>query len=184
MANATAGATPAPQPAPLARRLAAVAYEALVLSALLLMAGFVLAPAVSPGPTAVVQGTWPVPSLAARILSFAAMFGVGALYFGWSWTGGRRTLPMKTWRMRLVMRDGRAAVTPGTALIRYCAAWVGPGLALLAYAALTPTGHARGALWLAAFNYAWAWVDPDRAFLHDRIAGTRIVVEARSLAGR
>ena len=31
---------------------------------------------------------------------------VGALYFCWSWTGGRRTLPMKTWRLRLTRRDG------------------------------------------------------------------------------
>ena len=131
---------PAPQPASLARRLAAVAYEGLLLSALLLIAGFVLAPAVSPGPTAVVQGTLPVPSLAARILLFAAMFGLGALYFGWSWTGGRRTLPMKTWRMRLVMRDGRAAVTPGTALIRYCAAWIGPGARAARLCRLGPDG--------------------------------------------
>jgi uncharacterized RDD family membrane protein YckC len=26
-----------------------------------------------------------------------------------------------------------------------------------------------------AFNFLWAFVDPERQFLHDRIAGTRIV---------
>ena len=145
---------------------------------MLLIAGFLLAPVVSPAPAAA-ERLLPVPALPARIASFAAMFGVGALYFGWSWSGGRRTLPMKTWRMRLVPREGRAAVTFRTALVRYCAAWIGPALALGAYAALAPTGHPRTALWLAAFNYAWAWVDPDRAFLHDRLAGTRIVAESR-----
>jgi uncharacterized RDD family membrane protein YckC len=173
------GATTA-QDAPLVRRLAAVVYEGLLLSAVLLSAGFLLAPAVSPAPGGAADRLLSVPGLPARILSFVAMFSVGALYFGWSWTRGRRTLPMKTWRMRLVTRDGRSVVAPRTALVRYGAAWIGPALALLAYAALAPAGHPRGALWLAAFNYAWALVDPDRQFLHDRIAGTRIVVEARS----
>jgi uncharacterized RDD family membrane protein YckC len=176
--EATGGATPA-QSAPLIRRLAAVAYEGLLLSAVLLLAGFLVAPAVSPTPAGPADRLLPVPDLPARIASFAVMFGVGALYFGWSWTGGRRTLPMKTWRMRLVMRDGRGGITPARALVRYCAAWIGPALALCAYAALAPMGRPGVALWLAAFNYAWGLVDPARAFLHDRIAGTRIVAESR-----
>jgi uncharacterized RDD family membrane protein YckC len=161
-------------PASLARRLAAVAYEGLLLGAVLLAAGFVLAPWVSPGTGAPAAGPVPLPELTARLALFAALFGVAALYFCWSWTGGRRTLPMKTWRLRLVMRDG-SAVGRGSALIRYAAAWAGPALALLAYVALKPAGASRYALWLAALNYAWAWIDPDRAFLHDRIARTRLV---------
>ncbi len=158
------------------RRLAAAGYEALLLGAVLLLAGLVLAPAISPAPGASVHRPLPIPSFAARALSFAALLGVGALYFGWSWSGGRRTLPMKTWRMRLVRRDG-AAVTPRTALLRYGAAWIGPAAALLAYAALAPGGHGGAAPWLAALNYAWALVDPAGLFLHDRIAGTRIVAD-------
>jgi uncharacterized RDD family membrane protein YckC len=30
---------------------------------------------------------------------------------------------------------------------------------------------------LLAVNYGWALLDPDRRFLHDRIAGTRLVAE-------
>lgn len=156
------------------RRFAALAYEALLLAAVLLVAGFLLAPVVSPVPGGSAGRLVPIPSLAGRVVSFAAMIGIGALYFGWCWSGGRRTLPMKTWRMRLVARDG-TAVTPRTALVRYGAAWLGPGLALAAYVALAASGHARNALSLAALNYAWVLVDPDRAFLHDRFAGTRIV---------
>jgi len=37
-------------------------------------------------------------------------------------------------------------------------------------------GYARSAVGLLALNYAWALVDPDRQFLHDRIAGTRLVL--------
>ena len=162
-------------PAPLARRLASVAYEGLLLGAVLLASGFLLAPWVSaPSHVTAAAAPLPLPAAPARLSLFAASFAVGALYFCWSWTGGRRTLPMKTWRLRLTRRDGnpvgrRAAVT------RYLAAWIGPALALLAYVALKPTGAARYALWLVAVNYAWAWIDPDRQFLHDRIAGTRIV---------
>ena len=105
---------------------------------------------------------------------FCGVFAAGALYFGWMWSGGRRTLPMKTWRINLVLRDG-AAVDPKTALIRYAAAWIGPGLALLAYIALKSTGYGKHALWLLGLGYAWALIDPDRQFLHDRIAGTRII---------
>jgi uncharacterized RDD family membrane protein YckC len=36
-------------------------------------------------------------------------------------------------------------------------------------------GHGRWAMALAAINYACAFVDRDRQYLHDRIAGTRLV---------
>ena len=167
-----------PPRAPLLRRLAAVAYEALLLAAVLLVAGLLLAPVVSPTPGMADARALPIPSLPARMLSFAAMFGVGALYCGWFWTGGRRTLPMKTWQLRLVRVDG-SAVALRTALLRYGAAWIGPALALLSYAALAPAGYARSALGLLALNHAWALVDPDRQFLHDRVAGTRLVLARR-----
>jgi uncharacterized RDD family membrane protein YckC len=165
-------------PASLARRLASVAYEGLLLGAVLLGTGFLLAPWVSPGTGASALGPVPLPATTPRLVLFAALFGVAAVYFCWSWSDGRRTLPMKTWRMRLTLRDG-ARVDRGSAIVRFAAAWIGPALALAAYAALKPTGAARYALWLAGLNYAWAWIDPERAFLHDRIAGTRIVREPR-----
>ena len=33
------------------------------------------------------------------------------------------------------------------------------------------------AAWLLVVNFLWAFVDPERQFLHDRIAGTRIVTD-------
>jgi hypothetical protein len=47
------------------------------------------------------------------------LFVVGAAYFGWSWTGGRRTLPMQTWRLRLVQTGGGAV----TAALEFAATW-------------------------------------------------------------
>lgn len=160
--------------APLLRRLAALLYESLLLGALLLLAGFALAAAVSPTPAPLGLRSPQIPSLPARILTLAALFVVAGSYYLWSWTGGRRSLPMKTWRLRLVRTDGRS-LDARTALTRYVAAWIGPVLMILAYAALQPTGHPRLAFWLLGMNYAWALIDRDHRFLHDRIAHTRLI---------
>jgi uncharacterized RDD family membrane protein YckC len=159
--------------ASLARRCAAVAYESLLLAAIILIVGFLTMPLVAP--TAHPVHTLEVPSLPARALSACAVFGAAGFYLVWSWTGGRRTLPMKTWRLALERVDG-APVDAGTAVARYLAAWIGPLLSLVAYEALKPATLGTHALWLTAINYLWALVDPDRQFLHDRVAGTRIVM--------
>ena len=163
-------------PATLPRRLGALVYEALLVTALVLVAGFVLTPLVSPatGSARVLQ----LPSAAGRALSFAGIFGTAMAYCVWSWSSGRRTLPMKTWRLRLVTVGG-LPVARGRAALRYLACWVGPTLAVLAYLVLRPTGLGAHAAWLVAFNFLWALIDPDRQFLHDRLGGTRIVDDAR-----
>ena len=48
-----------------------------------------------------------VPDLASRAILFCALFAIAAAYFIWFWTGGRRTLPQKTWRLRVVTLEGR-----------------------------------------------------------------------------
>jgi uncharacterized RDD family membrane protein YckC len=79
-----------------------------------------------------------------------------AAYFLWCWLRGGQTLAMKTWRIRLV------DVTPARALLRFALA-----LALL------------------PVSIVWALFDRDRQFLHDRLAGTRLVaVSAASGAPR
>jgi hypothetical protein len=60
--------------------------------------------------------------------------------------------------------------------LRYAAGWIGPALAIGGYAALRPFGHAPDALAFLALDYAFALVDPERQFLQDRIAGTRVIV--------
>ena len=161
--------------APLPRRLAAVVYESMLAAALVLVTGFLTLPLVSPSAQA--THALEVPSVPARALSACVVFGVAGLYCVWSWTGGRRTLSMKTWRLWLVRRDN-AAVDSRTAVVRYLALWIGPAFALAAYEVLKSSGLGKHAAWLILFNYAWALVDPDRQFLHDRIAGTRIVWSA------
>lgn len=75
-------------------------------------------------------------------------------YFVWQWRHGGRTLPMRTWRLRLVARDG-GPLTLRHGIYRYLLAAL--GLALFGTGLL------------------WALIDRERQFLHDRLAGTRIV---------
>jgi uncharacterized RDD family membrane protein YckC len=93
------------------------------------------------------------PSLA-RLLLQLYLLALCGVYFIWQWLHGGQTLPMKTWRIRLVTRDS-APLTLRRAVCRYLLALA--GLALL------------GA------GFLWAFIDRDRQFLHDRLAGTRIV---------
>jgi uncharacterized RDD family membrane protein YckC len=170
--EATLGGEQTRPPASLARRLACLGYDALLFSALAVVVGFLTLP--------LARGTGPavaphVPDLLGRSASFVLLFAAGALYFGWSWSGGRRTLAMKTWKIALERRDGRRVDGP-TALLRYVAAWIGPALALAAYVALRPFDLGAHAAALLALNFAWAVVDPERQFLQDRIAGTRLVL--------
>lgn len=104
------------------------------------------------------------------------LFIVLGLYFIWFWTHGGQTLAMKTWRIRVVGIEG-LPVSTLRALARFLLSWLWfiPGLAL---------AWALGAqnwmlIWVPAANIiVWAgliYLDPQRQFVHDRIAGTRIV---------
>ena len=174
-----AAAPPVPPLSPLpdaslARRLAALSYESMILAAWMLVAGFVTLPLVPPAPPG---GALSIPDAPARALSLAVVFGAGAIYCVAFWSGGRRTLPMKTWRIALV-RIGGGRVDRRVAFTRYVLAWAGPVLALCAYLALRPFGAGALALPLVALNFLWALADPERQFLHDRMARTRLVSTA------
>ncbi len=161
------------------RRLAASLYESLLLAALALVVGFGLLPVLSPAPALPAdERALPLLAPAAQAISFGCLFACLGTYCVWGWSGGRRTLPMKTWRLAMEATEG-APVSPYRAALRYAAWWIGPALAVSASVGLRPLGHGRWTLALLAVNYAWALVNADRQFLHDRVAGTRMVV-ARS----
>ena len=169
------------RPAGFARRLAASAYEGLLVGALLFLVGFALLPAVSPAadsmptPTGASRALYMM-SPAARRLSAIALFAASGVYCAWLWSSGRRTLAMRTWRLALRTAAGAPVGLP-RAVRRYVACWAGPVLAIGGYVALQPLGHGRWALGALAFNYAWGLVDPDRQFFQDRVAGTQLIVE-------
>jgi uncharacterized RDD family membrane protein YckC len=129
--------------ASLPRRLASLAYEALLLAAVLFLAGFVV--------VGLLPGEPPAPAFWAYRFYLLLVAGV---YFTWFWRHGGQTLAMKTWRFRLVAADG-GALSRGMAWRRY------------ALAVLGLSGFGLG--------FAWALVDREHQFLHDRLAGTRLV---------
>ncbi len=103
-------------------------------------------------------------------------FVVLGVYFAWFWSHGGQTLAMKTWRIRVERADGKP-LRFWHAAWRYVLAWMWfmPGL-LLAWLV-----GAKG--WMlvlipAANLVVWAMLavlDPQRQFLHDRLARTRLV---------
>lgn len=99
-----------------------------------------------------------------------------ATYFVYFWTHGGQTLPMKTWRLKVVQGSGEP-ISIRRALLRFCLAWlwVLPPLALHPLFGLS----IPATLWvLLAWAILWAatvFLDPSRQFLHDRIAGTRVI---------
>lgn len=152
------------------RRFGAFVHELLFLVAYLFIVGLIFAslsgesmsagrPQVLTGPVAVMQQAY-------LFLSIGAYF----IYF---WVDGRRTLAFKTWSLRLVPVGG-GEVSRKQAVVRYLATWIGPALGLGMYMLI---GRAGTAWWIAGLfaNFLWAFADRDRQFLHDRLAGTRVV---------
>ena len=79
---------------------------------------------------------------------------VAGTYFVWFWTHGGQTLPMQTWKFRLIMANGEG-VDLQRAVARYLFAVIG--------------------IFFFGCGILWALFDRERQFLHDRLAGTRIV---------
>jgi uncharacterized RDD family membrane protein YckC len=105
------------------------------------------------------------------------LFLVTGAYFVWCWTDSGHTLAMKTWRLR-VTTTGQARVPLKTAVLRYLLAWGWFLPALIVCAVFGLTGKAEVSMAIAAGVAAWgltAFLDKDRQFLHDRLAGTRLV---------
>jgi len=107
----------------------------------------------------------------------AAWIGfVVGLYFVWFWTHSGQTLPMKTWRLRVVAADGSPLSTP-RAIARYVLAWLWflPPLALHPLLGLSvPHTLLVAGVWLVLWATTGRF-DADRQFLHDRLAGTRVI---------
>lgn len=105
------------------------------------------------------------------------LFIVIGVYFVLSWRHGQ-TLPMKTWNIRVIDRNG-APPTVARSIIRYVLAWIPVLLAsALVWAAQSLTGL-PAVLSFIVFAplaiFVWSWFDRDGQFLHDRVVGTRLI---------
>lgn len=125
------------------RRLVSMLYEGLVVFSILLI-GFLM-------PQIVLSGFGWILSPKALWIHILLLL---MIYFVWCWLNGGQTLPMKTWKLRIINADG-SPLRPMQAVLRYLIAW--PSILLL------------------GIGIFWAIFDKDQQFLHDRLAGTRVV---------
>lgn len=128
----------------IARRIASMAYESLLLLGVLSLAFMVPHLALGVGFEIVLPG-W---------VLISHVFAVMGAYFIWYWRHGGQTLAMQTWKIALTTPSGAPPSLAQLAL-RYVVAW--PSVVCLGVGLL------------------WALIDRDGQFLHDRLAGTRIV---------
>jgi len=137
--------TPHAPAAGLARRLGAVVYDGLLLAALLMLVSFVYLP--------LTEHLLSPP--ARRALHQLLLLAASVAYFAGFWVRGGQTLGLKTWKLRLVSRDG-GPVTGAQALKRFAGAIVS---------------------WLClGLGFWWVLVDRDRLAWHDRWSGTKLVL--------
>ena len=108
----------------------------------------------------------------------AILFIAIGVYFILCWRKRGQTLPMKTWNIRLVDTNGQIPDL-GRLVLRYILIWPVPLLgALLVLLASRQTGYSSTDLLIvfAPFTvFVWTWFDPQQQFLHDRLAGTRLI---------
>jgi uncharacterized RDD family membrane protein YckC len=83
------------------------------------------------------------------------LFLVIGIYLVGSWHHRGQTLAMKTWKLRLVGAEG-ARITLRQGMLRYVCAWP--------------------CLVLGGIGIIYAPFDRERRFLHDRLAGTKLVM--------
>ncbi len=137
--------------ASLRRRLACLLYESLLLLGVF-AAGFLLPQVLLGMALGLSVPGW---------LSWLHLFVLFGIYFVWLWRRNGQTLAMQTWQLQLVDEHGKPP-NLGRCLLRYALCW--PGMLLLV--------SGVGLIWTA-------FVDADRQFPHDRIAGTRLVFNPR-----
>ncbi len=161
VAGAAAGQVPG-----ITRRLACFVYEGVLLFGVVMIAGYLFS-----------SLTQQRHALEGRHGLQAFLFVVLGIYFGWFWSRGGQTVAMKAWHLRVVDTAGRP-VGQGRAVLRYLLAWMwfAPALASLWAFGLRGGGQVTGIVLAGVAGYALvARLHPERQFLHDVLAGTRLI---------
>src|SRR3954469_12202266 len=130
------------QLASLRLRLMSLVYEGILLIGILFVSSYAYLSFARES-----QSGWP------RAFFQVYLLCVCGAYFVFCWTRTGQTLALKTWRMRIIRKDGQP-LSLSRALWRYLLSI--PGM-------------------LSGISLLWAAFDKDRQFLHDRLAVTRIV---------
>jgi len=147
------------------RRLISMVYEFLLAFAVLFLPFLILEMLTSASHAPAIEHL-------RQVLAFMVL----GIYFVHQWTREGQTLAMRTWRLKLV-RPGHDRVAPRVAALRYllCWLWVLPAVVVCAVFGLQHW-QALGAVLAGIVLWSFtAFFDKDRQFLHDKLAGTRLV---------
>lgn len=153
-------------PPGLARRLAAFAYEGVLLFGVVMIAGYLYG--------ALTQQRH---ALQGQSGLQAFLFVVLGLYFVTFWSRGGQTVALRAWHLRIVCADG-TPISQWRALARYLAAWLWflPALLVARLAGLHSPWQIFTLMAVGVLAYALlARFHPQRQFWHDSLCGTRIV---------
>lgn len=151
--------------APRWRCLTALAYESLLILALLLVGGGIFSLLFS--------------RFAGSQIEFVFVMGLVFGYFAYCWRKSGQTLSMKVWRLRVVSDDGSPMTWRqigwrfGCGLIAFFP--LAPAWAVAKYVPSYKWVMYAAYAW-AILPYLWAWFDPKRKFLQDRLAKTKIIM--------
>jgi uncharacterized RDD family membrane protein YckC len=135
------------------RRLAALVYDAFLLTALLMI--------FTGGALFFTHGAAVVPSTAGNWVYVyrAGLVLVIAGYYALNWLRSGQTLGMRAWRLRTVSDSGRT-LSWRAVILRICFGFI----------AWAP----------AALGVLWLYLDPEHLALHDRLSKTRVIRLSRS----
>lgn len=103
-------------------RIGVMFYDAILLAAVLFLAGVLVAPTFN------ITNEHPL-----YPLFVIYIYAVAFVFFAWFWTHGGQTLGLKTWKLKLISSNGEA-VTWKQSLIRYLASllcWLSLGVGFL-----------------------------------------------------
>lgn len=152
----------------LARRLASLTYEGVVLFGVVFVAGYLY--------SALTQQR---NAMQGRFGLMAFEFVVLGVYFIWFWTHGGQTVAMKAWHLRVVDSSSRP-LSQARALARYAASllWFAPALLIIELNGIKGTGPVLGTLFLGLLTYALlSLLLPRRQFLHDVLCKTQLITQ-------
>lgn len=164
----TAAVDTSAAPAGLARRFAAFLYEGVLLFGVIFFTGLLYSIL-----------TRQQHALEGRAGMGVVLFLVLGLYFVGFWTRSGQTLAMKTWHLRVIAASGQP-LGWGRAMVRYLLSWLWflPALVSVWALGLHGGGAIIGSLAAGIAAYLLiARLHPQRQFLHDTIAGSRVITQ-------
>jgi|APSaa5957512535_1039671.scaffolds.fasta_scaffold99918_2 uncharacterized RDD family membrane protein YckC len=142
------------EPAPLWRRLAAMAYDSILVLAIWMVVAFLVLQMFGIENARTVEGDAVALDPLYKNVLFSAMLLSAWAFFSWFWTHSGQTLGMQAWRIRVVQNDG-TAITAAQSGIRFT-------LAIVSFLAL-------------GLGYLYILINPGKAAMHDTLSGTRVV---------